>query len=84
MTCFATAVSSLSFSGCQALAGPHWDVEFFHGHSQISESLYREIKSTCSSDELLGIMMPLSSPCEQLISEKMTHEVSLPRSSHGL
>lgn len=57
-----------------ALAGPHWDVEFFHGHSQMSESLYREIKSTCTEDELKGIDMPLSDTCATLMRGKMAEE----------
>lgn len=59
----------------QALPGPHWDVEFFHGHSQMSESLYRQIRRTCTEEELLGIAMPLSAPCEELITGRMTKEV---------
>ena len=38
-----------------ALPGPFWDVEFFHGHSQMSEALYRRImdpRTGCSDAEL--------------------------------
>jgi serine carboxypeptidase-like clade 2 len=58
-----------------ALPGPHWDVEFFHGHAQMSHSLYREIKSVCSDDELKGITMPLSAPCSKLVTGQMAEEV---------
>lgn len=58
-----------------ALSGPFWDVEFFHGHSQMSESLYREIQSSCSEDEMKGIVMPLSDTCSKLIRGKMAKEV---------
>ena len=27
-----------------ALPGPYWDVEFFHGHSQMSEALYHKAR----------------------------------------
>jgi len=58
-----------------ALAGPYWDLEFFHGHSQMSESLYQEILSTCPETQLKGIDMPLSEACQQLFSVNMTQEV---------
>jgi len=58
-----------------ALSGPHWDVEFFHGHSQMSESLYRDIKSTCTEEELKGITMPLSDTCAALLRGRMADEV---------
>jgi hypothetical protein len=41
----------------------------------MSESLYRKIKRTCTEQELLGISMPLSAKCEELITGKMTEEV---------
>ena len=59
-----------------ALPGPFWDIEFFHGHSQMSEALYMEIKSTCIMEELKGIVMPLSEQCQSII-DKMTDEVGL-------
>jgi len=58
-----------------ALSGPYWDVEFFHGHSQMSESLYHEIYETCTLSELKGIDMPLSSKCANLLDDRMTKEV---------
>jgi len=60
-----------------ALPGPFWDVEFFHGHSQMSEALYRRIMSGgCSDDELKGKLAPapLSAQCAALIDE-MQQEV---------
>ena len=61
-----------------ALPGPYWDVEFFHGHSQMSESLYHEITSrgACSREELLGktAPAPLTSACKELI-EEMSRQV---------
>eukprot|EP00854_Cymbomonas_tetramitiformis_P004423 gene4423-5432_t len=59
-----------------ALPGPKWDVEFFHGHSQMSTGLYKKIYATCSKEELLGAAgaLPLSAPCAALI-EEMTKEV---------
>ena len=40
-----------------ALPGPYWDVEFFHGHSQMSEALYHRIttKGGCTEEELKGL-----------------------------
>lgn len=56
-----------------ALPGPHWDVEFFHGHSQMSESLYHDIVmgGGCSTDELKGknSPAPLSPKCLALLDE---------------
>jgi len=34
--------------------GPWYDVEFFHGHQQISNELYREIMKECPEDMLKG------------------------------
>lgn len=53
--------------------GPYYDVEFFHGHSQYSNTLYREIKRTCSEPELRG-ETNLTKPCSGLINE-MSKEV---------
>ena len=48
-----------------ALPGPFWDVEFFHGHSQMSESLYRRIQTNCSAAELQSACAELDEhhPC---------------------
>ena len=56
-----------------ALPGPFWDVEFFHGHSQMSESLYRRIQTNCSAAELKG-RVPLGASCLPLLDE-MSQEV---------
>lgn len=53
--------------------GPYYDIEFFHGHSQFSEQLYRAIKEGCSEQELRGTK-PMSLLCSNLIDE-MTAEV---------
>jgi cathepsin A (carboxypeptidase C) len=58
-----------------AMPGPYWDVEFFHGHSQMSEELYRKIKSTCSEQELKGIDPHLQPACSDLITKRMAEEV---------
>ena len=55
-----------------ALPGPLWDVEFFHGHSQISEDLYRTIMGGgCTDDDLKGknAPAPLSPSCLVLVEE---------------
>ena len=60
-----------------ALSGPYWDVEFFHGHSQMSEALYTKITSGgCSDEELKGktAPAPLSTGCLALLDE-MANEV---------
>ena len=46
-----------------ALPGPFWDVEFFHGHSQMSESLYRRIQTNCSAAELKGASPSARAAC---------------------
>ena len=56
----------LSSSGCTD------DIEFFHGHGQFSEELYREIKSTCPDEMLKG--PNLSPACLKLI-DQMSDEV---------
>ena len=48
------------------------DIEFFHGHGQFSEELYREIKSTCPDEMLKG--PNLSPACLKLI-DQMSDEV---------
>eukprot|EP00449_Zooxanthella_nutricula_P007453 CAMPEP_0198519594 /NCGR_PEP_ID=MMETSP1462-20131121/19810_1 /TAXON_ID=1333877 /ORGANISM="Brandtodinium nutriculum, Strain RCC3387" /LENGTH=589 /DNA_ID=CAMNT_0044249209 /DNA_START=52 /DNA_END=1821 /DNA_ORIENTATION=- len=58
-----------------ALPGPYWDMEFFHGHSQMSEALYRDIMATCSMDELKGVTMPVSEKCHELVSVKAAEEI---------
>ena len=61
-----------------ALPGPWWDVEFFHGHSQMSEDLYTRIVvlGGCSEAELKGYHAPspLSAQCLALL-EEMSREV---------
>ena len=56
-----------------ALPGPFWDVEFFHGHSQMSEDLYARIMAPtgCSEEELKGktAPAPLSARCLALLDE---------------
>ena len=32
--------------------GPWYDLEFFHGHSQMSEALHTKMLATCTADEL--------------------------------
>lgn len=58
-----------------ALPGPYWDVEFFHGHGQMSESLYRDIQFYCTQDELKGVDMPMSKTCSDLVTGRMSEEV---------
>eukprot|EP00939_MAST-03C_sp_MAST-3C-sp1_P000681 g681.t1 len=58
-----------------ALAGPWWDLNFFHGHSQMSEALYREVLETCTENELKGIDMPLSSACASIMRDRVANEV---------
>lgn len=53
--------------------GPYYDVEFFHGHSQYSTELYKEIKSSCPEPMLRG-QISLSQVCNGLIQE-MSDEV---------
>ena len=59
-----------------SLPGPFWDLDFFHGHSQMSNALYREINTVCSIEELKGETPPSqwSSACTQLIAD-MKREV---------
>ena len=56
-----------------ALPGPKWDVDFFHGHSQMSEGLYSRIvtEGGCTEDELKGkaAPAPLSAGCLALLEE---------------
>jgi serine carboxypeptidase-like clade I len=55
--------------------GPYYDVEFFHGHSQFSNSLYREIQSTCTEAQLKGTD-DMPEACQSLI-QQMADEVGL-------
>lgn len=59
-----------------ALPGPYWDVEFFHGHSQMSEELYFAITEGCSEAELKGksAPAPLGDAC-LLLLEEMSKQV---------
>jgi hypothetical protein len=59
-----------------SLPGPHWDVQFFWGHSQISTALYTEIMSTCTKDEMLGITVPANwtAKCRDLIYNRFPEE----------
>ena len=59
-----------------ALPGPRWDLEFFHGHSQISEALHARMLATCSAAELDGkhSPAPLGAACAALVVE-MQEEV---------
>eukprot|EP00936_MAST-01D_sp_MAST-1D-sp1_P002532 g2532.t1 len=53
--------------------GPWYDIEFFHGHSQFSEELYRRIRAACTEDELRSADA-WQSKCGHLIDE-MREEV---------
>ena len=55
--------------------GPWYDIEYFHGHSQFSNSLYRQIQSTCTESQLKGID-DLPEECQLLVQE-MADEVGL-------
>ena len=64
-----------------ALPGPFWDVEFFHGHSQMSEELYAKIvgEGGCTYPELMGMnamhtKSGLGAKCLALL-EEMSKEV---------
>jgi cathepsin A (carboxypeptidase C) len=52
--------------------GPFYDIEFFHGHSQFSEELYREIKANCPESMLRT--PDLSDICLKLV-EQVSEEV---------
>lgn len=52
--------------------GPFYDIEFFHGHGQFSEELYRQIKSSCPEAELRT--PNLTATCLDLVSQ-MADEV---------
>eukprot|EP00933_Yihiella_yeosuensis_P045711 TRINITY_DN41118_c0_g1_i1.p1 TRINITY_DN41118_c0_g1~~TRINITY_DN41118_c0_g1_i1.p1 ORF type:complete len:572 (+),score=121.82 TRINITY_DN41118_c0_g1_i1:46-1761(+) len=52
-----------------ALPGPYWDIEFFHGRNQMSTELYNNIVSTCTKNELRGVTMPMSERCNVLIKQ---------------
>jgi len=53
--------------------GPYYDVEFFHGHSQFSTELYKEIKKACT-DMMMHGTKPMSKSCSALI-DQMADEV---------
>jgi carboxypeptidase C (cathepsin A) len=57
--------------GCVPHHGPYFDVEFFHGHGQFSDKTYREIKTTCSEDELFNGVKDTS--CKKVL-DKMDAE----------
>eukprot|EP00746_Dinoflagellata_sp_MGD_P013664 gnl/MRDRNA2_/MRDRNA2_129623_c0_seq1.p1 gnl/MRDRNA2_/MRDRNA2_129623_c0~~gnl/MRDRNA2_/MRDRNA2_129623_c0_seq1.p1 ORF type:complete len:616 (-),score=110.34 gnl/MRDRNA2_/MRDRNA2_129623_c0_seq1:62-1909(-) len=57
-----------------ALPGPYWDLEFFHGHSQMSTRLYNRIKFMCTEDELRGNVIPPKETCQTEV-DKMQAEV---------
>jgi len=59
-----------------ALPGPYWDLEFFHGHNQMSTELYNSIKSECTEDELRGNVMPPKEACQEQV-DKMQDEVGI-------
>eukprot|EP01065_Artemidia_motanka_P043730 TRINITY_DN6110_c0_g1_i1.p2 TRINITY_DN6110_c0_g1~~TRINITY_DN6110_c0_g1_i1.p2 ORF type:complete len:514 (+),score=175.51 TRINITY_DN6110_c0_g1_i1:61-1602(+) len=52
--------------------GPWYDIEFMHGHSQFSESLYRQIRASCTEAELRSY--PLSDVCQGLV-DQMAKEI---------
>eukprot|EP00747_Dinoflagellata_sp_TGD_P167344 gnl/TRDRNA2_/TRDRNA2_191546_c0_seq1.p1 gnl/TRDRNA2_/TRDRNA2_191546_c0~~gnl/TRDRNA2_/TRDRNA2_191546_c0_seq1.p1 ORF type:complete len:561 (-),score=106.84 gnl/TRDRNA2_/TRDRNA2_191546_c0_seq1:125-1678(-) len=52
-----------------AMPGPFWDLEFFHGRNQMSTELYNNIKAECSILELRGQVMPLSQSCKDLVDQ---------------
>jgi len=52
--------------------GPWYDLEFFHGHAQYSEELYREIKANCPEEMLRT--PDLSDTCAKLV-EQVSYEV---------
>jgi cathepsin A (carboxypeptidase C) len=55
-----------------ARLGPWYDIEFFHGHSQYSEELYRTIRKTCTEEELR--LPNLTKSCQSLV-DQMSDEV---------
>lgn len=55
--------------------GPYYDIEFFHGHSQFSNELYRSIQKHCTEAELKG-SEDMSTLCQPLI-DRMAEEVGL-------
>jgi len=58
--------------GCLPNRGPHFSIEFFHGHGQFSDKTYRAIKATCSDEELLNGVK--DSSCKKLL-DKMDEEI---------
>lgn len=59
-----------------ALPGPLWDLEFFHGRSQMSTELYNSIRSSCSESELRGRTLPMSEKCHEQV-QGMNAEVGV-------
>ena len=47
--------------------GPFYDVQFFHGHSQYSEELHREIMATCTVEEMHT--PDLTPACKALVAQ---------------
>jgi carboxypeptidase C (cathepsin A) len=54
-------------NGPNIAAGPWYDIEFFHGHGQVSEDLYNTILDTCPETNLKN--GSLNSICNTLVSE---------------
>eukprot|EP01060_Flectonema_neradi_P009347 TRINITY_DN1666_c1_g1_i1.p1 TRINITY_DN1666_c1_g1~~TRINITY_DN1666_c1_g1_i1.p1 ORF type:complete len:519 (+),score=104.40 TRINITY_DN1666_c1_g1_i1:64-1620(+) len=52
--------------------GPWYDIQFFSGHNQFSQSLHREIMSTCTAAEL---QTPNLSPQCQALIDEMSEEI---------
>eukprot|EP01059_Diplonema_ambulator_P011695 TRINITY_DN2173_c0_g1_i3.p1 TRINITY_DN2173_c0_g1~~TRINITY_DN2173_c0_g1_i3.p1 ORF type:complete len:518 (+),score=176.46 TRINITY_DN2173_c0_g1_i3:958-2511(+) len=52
--------------------GPWYDIEFFHGHDQFSQDLYRNIRKTCTDEEL---HTPNLSPACQKLIDQMSDEI---------
>lgn len=46
--------------------GVWYDIEFLHGHGQVSNELYRKIMSTCPEEELKR--GPMSAECKKLVA----------------
>ena len=51
-----------------AMPGPMYDIQFFSGHSQMSEELHRSLMATCSEGEQRG-SAPIQQPCLDLLAE---------------
>jgi carboxypeptidase C (cathepsin A) len=55
---------------CGGTNGPYWDIEFMHGHGQVSNVLYNQIRTSCPEAELKH--GKLSVQCQQLVNEMYT------------